>query len=152
VILKHFIEESDLVLLDRIEGEGRNQEKFGALVHSLICSSLLKALPKSAPSKLSSIPDTSSTMMWDGLRGFSFSLLSEIVQEKVDQYCIDICVGMLLDYMASNELNAPDTAATQLDLPGMTRRYGPESTDGIVEWRTVDQTAQRVKYLRDAVV
>lgn len=50
-----------------------------------------------------------------------FSFLSQIVQEEIDQNGVHRSLGVLLDDLPANELDTPDTVATKLDLPRMSR-------------------------------
>lgn len=65
----------------------------------------------------SSVPNTSSSMMWYRWLAFFFSFFCQIVQEKIDQDSINFRIGMLFHDLPLNQLDCPDTAAPQLDFP-----------------------------------
>jgi len=49
-------------------------------------------------------------MMWNRLLPFLLPLLHGVVEKEIDQDGIDFCLWMVSLDLASNELNAPDTA------------------------------------------
>ena len=58
-------------------------------------------------------------MMGDCLDTFVLVFLHRIIQEEVNQNGINHCLGMLPNYLPSNELDRPYATASQLQLPWM---------------------------------
>jgi len=56
-------------------------------------------------------------MVWDRWYTVGFFLLHGVIQEEVDQDCINIGFGMVLLDLLSDQLNTPDATAPELDFP-----------------------------------
>ena len=46
-----------------------------------------------------------------------FPLLDSVIQEKIDQNCVDLCFGMLLQDLPPQQFNAPYTTTPKLNFP-----------------------------------
>lgn len=115
-----------------------------------------------------SIPYTPRPMMRHPSLPPRLQLLHRIIQEKINQDRIDFCSLMLLGvgfpipqvgFSSPNkfdfspyELDAPDAAAAQLDLPGVAAGDGTEVADVRGEGWGVGEAGEVVEHLGDAVV
>ena len=71
-------------------------------------------------------------MMRNRFQPLRFQLLHRVVQEEVNQNGIDRHSRVPPDYLASDELDAPDAAASQLDFPGVPALDGASLSDVMV--------------------
>lgn len=81
-------------------------------------------------------------------------LLAGIVQEEINQHGVQLPLGlgMLPFNLLPQQLDAPDTAAADLDLHVLARGELVAPRDPRLQPRRVPQAAQRLQHLRDAVV
>lgn len=70
--------------------------------------------------------------MRNRFRPLRLQLLHRVVQEKVDEDGIDRHARVPPLYLASDELDAPDAAAAQLDFPWVSALDGPQLPDVVV--------------------
>jgi hypothetical protein len=101
---------------------------------------------------LASIPDTSGPVMRQTFQLIPLLLLHGIIQEKVDQDGIDRRMEMHANDLPSDQLDAPDAAPPQLDLPRISAGDLPPVPDVSFQPGTVPQTTHPVQHLRQAVV
>ena len=73
--------------------------------------------------KMALIPDASSSMMGHYLHTLRLHSFDGVIQKEIDEYGIDMHLWMIAENLAPDQLNAPDTAASQLYLPRMTTFY-----------------------------
>jgi len=59
------------------------------------------------------------------------ALLGEVVKEEINQNRIHRGIRMVLENIPTDELDAPDTAASELDLPRVAGRNGLEALDRV---------------------
>jgi len=59
---------------------------------------------------------------------------------------------MLPQDLSPDQLDAPDAAASKLDFTVLTRGDLLLLTDATIQWRTVQQTSERIEHLRNAIV
>lgn len=59
---------------------------------------------------------------------------------------------MLPQDLSLDQLDAPDAAASKLDFTVLTRSDLLLLTDATIQWRTVQQTSERIEHLRNAIV
>ena len=109
-------------------------------------------LPLSISSQSSLIPDTSRTMMGNALLAFPFHFLHSIVQKEINKDRIKLRPRMLPLNLPPQNLNAPDAASSQLDLPRVTAANHFLLPDVRFQWRAVLEAAEGVEHLRDPVV
>jgi hypothetical protein len=81
-------------------------------------------------------------------------LFRQIVQQKVQQHCIDFCFGfwMILDNLPSDHFHCPDTAATELHLPAVTTLQLFLLTESALQWRRECDNAEVVQHLGNPVI
>ena len=65
-----------------------------------------------------------------------------VIKKKVDQNRVDFGFRMVPQYLSADELNAPDTAPSELDLTVLTYFDFLLVIDAMLKWWTVHQTTQ----------
>ena len=85
------------------------------------------------------VPDASGSVMWDSWLPSLFLLLCQIVQKKVNENGIDLCLWMRTQYFSADYFHGPDAAATQLDFPAVSGFYGLKCANRTIEGWTVGQ-------------
>lgn len=81
-----------------------------------------------------------------------FSLFQSVIEKEIDEDRIDLRLRMLPQDLSPNQLDTPDAAASKLDFTVLTRGDLLLVTDATIEWRTVQQTSERIEHLRNAIV
>lgn len=79
-------------------------------------------------------------------------LLDCVVEEEVEQDCIDFCVWDQSFDLLFNELHGPDATSSDLDFESSSsfeRNFSPHAT---FKRRRVRNDVERVEYLRNAVI
>ena len=83
------------------------------------------------------IEDASCPMMWNEFFRSRIDLfLARIVQEEVNQDRVDVSFRMGFDDLAPNQLDRPNAASAELDLPTMTVFNRDLLMDAIAQRRT----------------
>ena len=57
--------------------------------------------------------------MRNSVKALRFQLIRRVVEEEADQNSVHRSPGVMPEYFTSDELNTPDTTASQLDFPRM---------------------------------
>lgn len=57
------------------------------------------------------VPDAPCSMVWDCLLASSLLLFHTVVEEEIDQYSVDMGIGVLPLNLAPNQLDTPDAAS-----------------------------------------
>ena len=91
-------------------------------------------------------------MVGNAVEAFCLHFLHSIVEEEINQDSIEVRLRVLTPNLPPQKLDAPDAAAAQLDFPPMPALDDLPLPDVGFQRRTVLEAAERVEYLRDAVV
>ena len=100
----------------------------------------------------SSIPNAPGAMVGYTVMTFRLHLLDGIVEEEIDQDGVEVRRRVLAHNFPPQQLDAPNTAPTQLNLPWMAAVNGLLLPDVRLQRWTVLEAAERVEHLRDAIV
>ena len=98
------------------------------------------------------IPDASCAMVGNAVEALCLHFLHRIVEEEINQDSIELRLRVLTPNLPPQQLDAPDAAPPQLDLPRVPALNHLFLADVGLQRRTVLQAAERVEDLRDAVV
>ena len=105
-----------------------------------------------SPIEFNSIPDASGAMMGNAVTALRLHFLHGIVEEEIDEDSIEVRPRVLALNLPPQQLDAPDAAPAQLDLPRVTAVDALPLPDVRLQRRTVLEAAERVEHLRDPVV
>ena len=98
------------------------------------------------------IPDTSSSMVRYALNSLRTHFFFFIVQEEVDQNGVELGFGMLATNLPTKQFDAPNAAASELDLPRMAALYGFKLVNMVPKRWAIRYAAKRMKDLGYSIV
>ena len=91
-------------------------------------------------------------MMWDAVMALRLQLLHGIIEEEIQQHSIKPRLRVLAPNLPLQQLDAPDAASAQLNLPWVAAVNALFPPDVRLQRRAVLQAAERVEDLGDPVV
>lgn len=91
-------------------------------------------------------------MMGYNFQAMRFHLFDGVIQEKIDEYGVDVPIRMTSQDLAPDQFDAPDATASQLNLPWMAVFYGFEVSDMGLEPGSVGDAAKGMEHLWYSVV